>query len=203
MEAGKIVCTDCKKECTVRVNQTTTLNPPQTNDDTTDDDEVSEGSSNILRFLSKSAKKKLAKKAKGKVQKRWCEATVAPLPQNIRAIDSVTKCYRNVAGMGTTTIAICPDCTCELTDHIWGWCTNSGSRPCKGNSSMCKSPVPLCTDCGHHMVETVHMEANIHPKAIWCAACSDFCASAVEDSETDEVTEVTDVPPFNEAEVID
>lgn len=180
----KIKCTTCKSECKPHVPfiNRREINYSSANDEDSEDD----SQNNLLEWcgigLSKKAKKRQLKKIK-KIVRKTSNNLVEPLPKNIRPMDSVPKCYK---GNNTGPIPICPKCTCDLNDHIWGWCTNSGSKRCNNSTKdlegICDSTLPICKDCGHHLVEGVHADAHIHELAVWCILCNNYCSGEEEET---------------------
>ena len=180
---GKVFCTDCKRICDH--DNTTTRSTKYEPADI--EEETTTSSANLSKFFSKKAQKKMGKKARKTAAREGL--FVAPLPINIRPVGMVPKMFKADNKGVTVPVSICRDCTCDLTEHIWGWCTNSGSRICSAKEAVCKNDIPLCSDCGCHMVDGIHIEANIHPKAIWCTACGTYCCSASEDEDTEATTD--------------
>jgi predicted glutamine amidotransferase len=190
----KVVCSECKKECHPLKSDT-----PKTQKSMGSDETVSE---NILKFFGKKARKKMSKKAKKVASRAWEKCTVEPLAKNIRPLNSTSRAYTQ-----TGSYPICKECSCNLSDHLWGWCTNSGSSHCKAStkidSPICHTDVLLCRDCGCHMVEGVHEETAWHSKVINCLKCNAYCSSDFNAAGPDEVDEVDEVTEQDSVESTD
>lgn len=195
---NKVNCVLCKKVCEIKPPNT--YNNGATKADfikpavvaATDNTDSDVACGNVVEFFglpSKKEQKRIAKKAKKATKKAWDTETVDPLPKNIRAIDSVPKYFTVSARNAKDTIVIpmCLECCCDLDDHIWGWCQNNGMKKCKSKTAKgkCITNIPLCRDCGCHMVEGIHTETPIHDQAIWCLSCNTYCASSVDEPDLD------------------
>lgn len=189
---GKLTCTICVKECNTIV--TTEFKNVTTPKDTTN-----KSDSSVIPFLSKRAKKKLAKKyRKLELSPQGTTNITSPLPKNIWPIISAPRSFRNQDGV-TVCTPICEGCYCPLDIHLWGRCTGTTCKSSK-KANACKSKTFLCSDCGHNMVESIHepidTASSDSNKAIFCTVCLDFCCSLV--APDDEEVE-TEVEPVDEA----
>jgi predicted glutamine amidotransferase len=196
---SNVHCATCKKVCVVKpvITQVTTYSKNSEKNTsvaavTADAEDADFDDGNVINFFnlpSKKEQKRLSKRAKKAAKKVWNTETVDPLPNNIRAINSVPKYFTVSARNDQDTIGIpmCLECDCDLDDHIWGWCQNSGMSKCKSKTkaNKCVTNLPLCRDCGCHMVEGVHTTTPIHDQAIWCLSCNTYCASSVDEPDLD------------------
>lgn len=70
----------------------------------------------------------------------------------------------------------CPTCECDFDKHLWGWCTDDYHSKCKAKIGQgCDITfVPICSDCGHYLIEGVHV-VNTEYDIVHCTVCSDYC----------------------------
>lgn len=113
----------------------------------------------------------------------------------------------------TETIYHCPHCTCDMRDHTWGWCKNDLKSFCKSKiGAGCTSDlsyIPICADCGHYLLNSVHVVDEEHGIA-FCTVCTDYCIGETqisklidtskdseEETEETESTETAKTPTVN------
>lgn len=94
-----------------------------------------------------------------------------PVQKNVLPNARFTRHY--APGAAGSYSLLCPDPSCrhDLHKHAWGMCYEKGC----GNPSVCSVGVPLCTDCGCYMLETIHSTFGSH--GVFCDQCMESCVN--------------------------
>jgi len=132
------------------------------------------GNKNFSKKERKAIKRKLAYfKSKNKTK-----ITEPSIHQLHNGVGFMRHYAPNLVSKEVETIFHCPECQCDLAQHLWGWCINDIRVGCKAKvGNGCndnREMLRICQDCGHYLIQGVH---NVDTKyeIVHCAVCNDYC----------------------------
>ncbi len=80
----------------------------------------------------------------------------------------------------TGNILHCPTCTCDLRNHLWGWCGNDTKQFCRSKMGQGCEPLgkglKICNACGHYLVAGIH-SVDDHYAMVSCDLCDQYCCT--------------------------